>query len=197
VTTPRRRRVAGVLLLALCALAGLAGAAAPDALDELMGALAARRHGHVSYTELQQLAVLDRPLRSSGELIYDAPDRLEKRILEPAPETLVLAHGVLSATRGKHTRVVELAASPQLAPLIESLRATLAGDRASLERLFSLDLAGDLAHWTLTLKPRDPSAARSVASVRISGEHAELRTVEILAADGDRSLLSLGAELPP
>jgi hypothetical protein len=197
VTTPRARRAAGVLLLALCALAGSAGAAAPDALDELMQALAARRHGHVSYTEVQQLAVLDRPLRSSGELIYDAPDRLEKRILEPSPETLVLAHGVLSATRGKHTRVVELAAWPQLAPLIEGLRATLAGDRAALERLFSLDLAGDLAHWTLTLEPRDPAAARSVASVRISGEHAELRTVEILAADGDRSLLTLGAELPP
>jgi hypothetical protein len=196
VTTPRARRVATAVLLAL-ACAGVTAAAAPDSLDELMRALAARRHGHVAYTEVQQLAVLDRPLRSSGELIYDAPDRLEKRILEPSPETLVLAHGVLSASRGKHTRVVELATWPQLAPLIENLRATLAGDRAALEHLFSLDLAGDLAHWTLTLKPRDPSAARSVACVRIAGEHAELRTVEILAADGDRSLLTLGAELPP
>lgn len=196
-TTPRARRAAGVLLLALCTLAGLAGAAAPDAFDELMRALAARRHGHVSYTELQQLAVLDRPLRSSGELIYDAPDRLEKHILAPSPETLVLAHGVLSATRGKHTRVVELATAPQLAPLIESLRATLAGDRAALERIFSVQLEGDLARWTLRLTPRDREAARTTAAVLITGERSDLRTVEILAADGDRSLLTIGAEIPP
>ncbi len=196
-TTPRARAAAGVLLPALCGLAGLAGAAVPDALGELMQTLAARRQGHVAYTEVQQLAVLDRPLRSSGELFYEAPDRLEKRVLEPRAETLVLAHGVLSAARGGRTRVLELAAAPQLAPLFECLRATLAGDRAALERLFSLDLAGDLAHWTLTLTPRDPAAARSVALVRMTGAGAELRTVEILAADGDRSLLTLGAPLPP
>jgi len=196
VTTRRARRAAVALLLAL-ACAGLAAAAVPDSLDELMRALAARRHGHVAYTEVQQLAVLDRPLRSSGELIYDAPDRLEKRILEPSPETLVLAHGVLSATRGKHTRVVELATAPQLAPLIESLRATLAGDRAALERIFSVQLEGDLARWTLRLTPRGRAAARTIAAVLITGERSDLRTVEILAADGDRSLLTLGAELPP
>jgi hypothetical protein len=197
VTTRRARRAAGVLLLAFSALAGLAGAAAPDALDDLMHALAARRHSHVSYTEVQRLAVLDQPLKSSGELLYDAPDRLEKRILEPSPETLVLAHGVLSATRGKHTRVVELATAPQLAPLIESLRATLAGDRAALERIFSVQLEGDLTRWTLRLMPRDRETARTIAAVLITGERSNLRTVEILAADGDRSLLTLGAELPP
>jgi hypothetical protein len=196
VTARRARRAAAPLLLAL-ACAALAPAAAPDSLDELMRALAARRHGHVAYTEVQHLAVLDAPLRSSGELLYEAPDRLEKRVLEPRAETLVLAHGVLQATRGGRTHVLELAAAPQLAPPIESLRATLAGDRAALERFFSIDLAGDLARWTLTLTPRDPAAARSVASVRITGAQAELRTVEILAADGDRSLLTLGAELPP
>jgi Outer membrane lipoprotein carrier protein LolA-like len=196
VSRGRTRGMAVAGLLAALA-AALVAAATPDALDELLGALAARRQARVAYTEVQQLAVLDAPLRSSGELLYEAPDRLEKRVLEPRAETLVLAHGVLSATRGGHTRVLELAAAPQLAPLIESVRATLAGDRAALERHFSLELAGDLAHWTLTLTPRDAAAARSVATVRITGARAALHTVEILAADGDRSLLTLGAELPP
>jgi hypothetical protein len=196
VRTRRARRAALAGFLAAL-LAALSPAATPDTLDELMRTLAARRHEHVAYTEVQHLAVLDEPLRSSGELHYEAPDRLEKRVLEPRAETLVLAHGVLSVTRGGRTRALELAAAPQLAPLIEGLRATLAGDRAALERHFNLELAGDLAHWTLTLTPRDPAAARSVASVRIGGERGELRSVEILAADGDRSLLTLGAELAP
>jgi hypothetical protein len=172
-------------------------AAASDPLEALMRELAAHPSGHVTFTEVQHLAVLDRPLESSGELLYQAPDRLEKRIVKPRPETLVLAHGVLSATRGKHTRTMELAAWPQVAPLLESLRATLTGDRATLERIFSVALEGDAARWTLKLTPKDPEAARAVSRVIITGENARLETVEILAADGDRSLLTIGAEVAP
>jgi len=196
VSRPGSRRVACAALLALALPAGLP-AATPEALDELMRDLAARRHDHVTYTEVRHLAVLDRPLESSGELLYDAPDRLEKRVLTPRPETLVLSHGVLSATRGHRTRVVELAAWPQLAPLIESIRATLAGDRAALERVFSVRLEGDIGRWTLRLAPRDPAAARTVSEVVITGQHARLETVEIQEADGDRSLLTIGPEITP
>jgi hypothetical protein len=186
----------GALLVAIAAPLGAAPAAS-DPLDALMQQLAARPSGHVTFTEVQHLGVLDRPLESSGELLYQAPDRLEKRILKPRPETLVLAHGVLSATRGKHTRTMELAAWPQVAPLLESLRATLTGDRATLERIFSVALEGDAARWTLKLTPKDPEAARAVSRVIITGENAKLETVEILAADGDRSLLTIGAEVAP
>jgi hypothetical protein len=185
----------------LVAFAAPIGAASPPAdpglLDELMQELAAHPSGHVTYTELQHLGVLERPLESSGELLYQSPDRLEKRILKPRPETLVLAHGVLSATRGKHTRTMDLAAWPQVAPLLESLRATLTGDRAALERIFSVELAGDATRWTLKLTPKDPEAARAVTRVVITGENASLRTVEIFQTDGDRSLLTIGAEVAP
>ena len=50
--------------------------ATQPALDELMRLLAARKHGRVSFTEVQVLAVLKTPLLSSGELSYDAPDWL-------------------------------------------------------------------------------------------------------------------------
>ena len=181
----------------IVAFAAPASSAAPDPLDALMHDLAARRSDHVTFTEVQHLAVLDRPLESSGELLYEAPDRLEKRILKPRPETLVLAQGILSATRGKHTRTVELAAWPQVAPLLESIRATLAGDRATLERIFSVQLQGNAARWTLRLTPRDPAAARAVTAVLITGANASLKTVEILEADGDRSLLTIGADVAP
>jgi len=192
-------RTRGAAWLALLVLAGPLAVAAPsdsDRLDALMSELGARRHGHVTFTEVEYLAVLDRPLESSGELLYEAPDRLEKRTLSPRPETLVLAHGTLSATRGKRTRTLDLAAYPQLAPLVEGLRATLAGDRAALERLFSVRLDQDLLRWTLALAPRDAASARLVREVRISGEQADVKTVEVLQADGDRSLLTIGRELP-
>ncbi|MGP8032804.1 MAG: LolA-related protein [Steroidobacteraceae bacterium] len=193
----RPRRALWSLLVALAAPLAAAASESADPLDALMRELAARRHGHVAFTEVQYLAILDRPLESSGELFYEAPDRLEKRTLSPRAETLVLTHGVLSATRGQRSRTLELAAYPQLAPLLESLRATLAGDRTTLERVFSVTLDGDSSRWTLHLAPRDPAAAHVIREVVIAGEQANLRTVEILQGDGDRSLLTIGRELPP
>src|SRR5690242_14429937 len=41
------------------------------AFEQLLQRLSARRHGHVAFTEVQQLSILDRPVHSSGELLYD------------------------------------------------------------------------------------------------------------------------------
>ena len=192
-----QRRSVGVLILALAACAAAAQTAAPTAFDELLQLLAARRHGHVTFTEVQQLAMLDRPLESSGELLYDAPDRLEKRTLKPKAQTLILEHGVLTARRGHRTHVMELRDYPQVVPFVESIRATLAGDRAALERFFRVQFDGTLGAWTLLLVPVDPTLAGVVKNIRIEGERDAVRTVEIRQSDGDRSLLSIGPEVAP
>jgi hypothetical protein len=180
--------------LLLCLLATSLARAAD--IDDLMKLLAQRQHGHVTFTEKHFLAVLDRPVESSGELLYDAPDRLEKRTLKPKPENLVLEHGVITAHRGKRTYVLNLSDYPQIVPLIDSIRATLAGDRASLEHFFKVSLDGTLDHWTLLLLPSDATVARTVKQIRIEGTGDDIHTVEIQQADNDRSLLTIGPEVP-
>ncbi len=72
--------------LLMLAAPGHAAAAEPSGtagLDQVLQLFAARRHGHVAFSEVHQLAMLERPLQSSGELLYDAPDHLEKRTLRP------------------------------------------------------------------------------------------------------------------
>src|SRR5580692_10748834 len=105
--------------------------AAESDLKRLMALLAERAHGHVSFVEDDYLAVLDRPLHSSGELFYDRPDRLEKRTLTPHPASIVLEHDSITVQARGHTRVLALRDYPQMAPFIESLRATLAGDQTA------------------------------------------------------------------
>jgi outer membrane lipoprotein-sorting protein len=183
------------LRLAACVVAlvaGSASAAGPDDLDQLMSLLAQRQHGHVSFVEEHFLKVLDRPVESSGELLYDAPDHLEKRTLKPKPETLVLDHGVITAQRGRHTYTINLSDYPQIVPLIDSIRATLAGDRASLEHLFKVNFDGTLEHWTLLLLPSDSTVGKTVKQIRIEGTRDAIHAVEIQQADGDRSVLTIG-----
>jgi hypothetical protein len=187
-------------LVVAFAVFGVARAAAPTSspgsgLDEVMGSLAQRQHGHVTFVEEHFLRVLDRPVESSGELLYDAPDRLEKRTLKPKPESLVLEHGVITARRGHRTYVLNLSDYPQIVPLIDSIRATLAGDRAALEHLFKVNFEGDLENWKLRLTPSDATVAKSVQEIRIEGARDAIHSVEIKNADGDRSLLTIGSEV--
>ena len=168
-------------------------AGAPDALDGVMHSLALRRHGQVSFVEQQFLSMLKRPVESYGELIYDAPSRLEKRTIEPRPETLVVEGDVVTVQRGRRSHVLDLKAYPQILPFIESIRATLAGDRAALERHFRLQFTGSEMRWSLVLTPLDAQLAKTVAEIRIDGARDELSRVEIRQSDGDRSLMTLRA----
>jgi Outer membrane lipoprotein carrier protein LolA-like len=188
-----------VRTLSLCVLLMLAAApwafAEESNLDRIMSALAQRKHGHVTFVEKKFIHMLTRPIESSGELLYDAPDRLEKRTLKPRPESLVIDAGVISAQRGQHHYVLDVKQYPQVMPFIESIRATLAGDRAALERNFKVDIAGDFDEWTLVLKPLDAKLTRTVKEIHIEGEKDLIRLMEIREADGDRSLLTIGADV--
>jgi len=198
-------RTRAMLLIALACVAGsVAGNAALSApgapmgdLDEVMGLLAMRRHGRVEFVEQHFLAVLKRPVESSGEMRYDAPDRLEKRTLLPRPETLLLERGELTVERNGRRHVLDLHRYPQILPFIESIRGTLAGDRNALERVFHLEFAGSLDRWSLTLAPLDGSLARVVKQVRIDGSRDQLFRVEIRQPDGDRSLMTLRTPAAP
>src|SRR5258708_28568108 len=97
--------------------AAAAGAGAGD-LDQVMGLLAMRQHGRVEFIEQHFLAVLKRPIESSGELRYDAPDRLEKRTLKTRAATLGLPGGALAVARAHSRRVLDLPAHPQVLPVV-------------------------------------------------------------------------------
>jgi hypothetical protein len=180
--------------LALQPVAAPPGASDSD-LDRLMSSLAQRRHGHVTFVEKKFIALLDRPVESSGELLYEAPDRLEKKTLRPKPESLVLEGGVVSAQRGRHHYVLDLRQYPQVVPFIESIRATLAGDRPALERVFKVDFSGTFERWKLGLTPLDAKLASTVREIHIEGEKDLIHSVEIQESDGDRSLLTIGADV--
>jgi Outer membrane lipoprotein carrier protein LolA-like len=187
-----RRALPLLLFLIVTSLAGAAPAQPGFSdLNEVMNLLAMRQHGRVEFVEQQFLAVLKQPIESSGELRYDAPDRLEKRTLKPHAETLVLTGGVLTVERGHNKRIMDLHSYPQVLPFVESIRATLAGDRGSLERLFHVDFAGTLSRWTMTLVPLESQVKQSVSQVRIDGMRDQLLKIEIRQPDGDRSLMTL------
>lgn len=165
--------------------------AAPLSIAQLMTSLAKHPQGAATFTEKKFISILEQPVESSGELLFIAPARLEKRTLKPRPETMVLDGDILTLERGRRKHVLQLKDYPEVAGMIESIRATLAGDRKALERVYHLALSGDSDHWTLTLTPLDPRVGKVIARIRMVGVKDMVRSVEILQADGDRSEMTI------
>ncbi|WP_300452450.1 LolA-related protein [Accumulibacter sp.] len=160
-------------------------------LSQLMDELAQTRGGRARYVETRYLALLDRPLVSRGELSFTAPERLEKRTLSPRPELLLLDKDRLTIERGQQKLSIDLASQPEAQAFVDSIRAALNGDRAALERNYTLYLAGNRENWTLTLLPSSQAIATVVQRIRIGGQRNRIRSIEYLQTDGDRALMSI------
>jgi outer membrane lipoprotein-sorting protein len=182
-------KVRHLLLASALLLGAFIGHAAEWDIDQLMRGLAQTHSNHASFVEKKSIAMLDKPVESSGELFYTAPDYLEKRTLKPKPESMILDHGTLVIERGRQKHQLQLQDYPELAAFIDSIRGTLAGERKALERNFRLSLDGSAEHWTLQLLPTDEKMQAAVKRIRITGVRDTVRSIEITQADGDSSLM--------
>ena len=191
-------------LLRACFLTtGLALAASSPAVaaawdvQQLMDSLAQNKSGRATFVEKKYIAVLDKPVESSGELIYTAPDGLEKRTLKPRPESMTVKGGELFVERGRQKHKLQLQAYPELAAFIDSIRGTLAGDRKALERSYRLSLEGTAEHWTLQLLPLNEKMLAVIKRISIAGMRDQVRSIEITQADGDSSLMTIDKSATP
>jgi len=187
-----------VLLAGAGLLLGLMATPALAAWDltQLMQGLAQNKSGRASFVEKKYIALLDRPVESSGELLYTAPDRLEKRTLKPKPESMLIESGSLTVERNKRRMTLRLQDYPELVAFTESIRGTLAGDIAALRRIYNLDLEGSEERWTLTLRPVETKMLDVVQRIRIGGSRAEVKTIEIEQTDKDRSVMVIAPLAP-
>lgn len=172
-----------------------ARAASPDAsgwnLDRLMSTLGQKKSGHASFVETKYLSIAAEPVISSGELVFTAPDHLEKRTDSPKPEDLVVDGDKLTIARNGHQYTLALTQYPELSAFIESIRATLAGNRFALEQVYRVAVTGTGDDWTLTLTPLDSRMLKTISTITLTGTRDLLHTVAIQQADGDHSLMRL------
>lgn len=182
------------LLLALGALAAHAHA---FELADLSKLLAKRLNAEARFTEQRFVSGLDQPLRSSGTLSFSAPDRFSRITLEPRPESMTVQGNTVVLKRGGRTRQMTLDAVPEATAFVEALRGTLNGDMASLQKYYSVRVDGDATRWRLTLRPLGLRLGTQVQQLDIEGQGPDLKSVEVLLAGGDRSVMAIQSLTAP
>jgi len=176
-------------------------ASAPAAAQEepwdfarLMGELAQVQTSRARYSEVKRVAMLQKPLRLSGTLFYERPARIERHQTQPFDEVIRVDGDRLSVEREGKTRRISLQNAPLVAALVESLRATLAGDGIELERLYAVRVEGTRQRWTLALTPREVEIAGVVKTIAIAGSGSRIARMEILEPGGDGSVMTIHQE---
>jgi outer membrane lipoprotein-sorting protein len=188
-------RICAIVLLCAIGLRGGSGAAAQQVwgLPQLMAALAQVKSATGQFTERKTMRMLTQPLVASGRLAYVAPSHIEKVTLSPIPERLVMDGDRVTIVSGSNneTHTFSIADFPQIGGLVEGIRATLAGDLPTLERLYTTRLSGTPAAWDLQLLPRNSDLAHVVKWIEFRGEGNRIQTIDTEDGDGDRSEMTI------
>lgn len=188
----RRPILAGLAALLLSDIALPAPAAESWGLEDLFARFAKIPNSNARFTETREIGMLTTPLESSGTLSYRRPDFLEKRTLQPQPEGLRLEGDRLTLTQADGaSRTLSVSAMPEIQTYVESIRATLRGDVPSIMRFYEVALEGAPQDWRMQLTPRAEEARKIVQRIVIAGRDATIRRIEILQADGDRSVMTI------
>jgi len=185
--TSGARRLAALLVFSLAAHAQGWDSAA------LMSEMAQVQTSRARFVETRHIALLTQPLELKGSLSYERPHRLAKHVHSPVDELLSVdgdALTLVNRTKGEQ-RVLSLREQPAAGALVSSIRATLAGDLAELERHYKVELSGARSAWRLRLVPRNLQLARHVAEIVLSGAQARLERIETLEKSGDRSVMTI------
>jgi len=181
--TPRR----ALLLAALPLLSHPVLAQPSTTLEGVMAALATRRESRADFTESKEFPELSTPLPSTGTLSWTAPDRLEKRTTYPMEEILRVEGDRLLFSRPAQgiRREMSLEESPELRPLVESIRSTLAGDLATLRQHYEVGFQPQGEGWVMRLVPRSLRVRAALQSVEVSGRGADILSVVTRGNEGE------------
>ena len=178
--------------LALTALAALAAEPAPApsgtiTLDDLLAHMSTTSGVVAEFREIKTLKLLDAPLETRGTVYFAPPNRLARVTREPAETRLVLDGNRMRFQDAAGARDIDLADNPVARAFADNLIVLWRGDKAALENIYTLDFHAEGARWQLALSPRHSPLDRFVRAINLKGDGAEMREMEVVEVDGDKT----------
>lgn len=162
-------------------------------MDKLMLALSTVRSVEARFTETRTSSLFFKSFTISGELIFNAPDHLEKITEEPYQERLLITSDRLDLIREDEfeSQTVAIDDRPLIRIAVDSVRLTLAGSQSALIENYNFTLSGTMKNWKLQLVPTRKELLKHIERIIINGNSEKVERVETLEVGGDKTLLIL------
>jgi hypothetical protein len=155
------------------------------ALDAVFARLQLQRL-RCAFHDQKRIALLARPLQSSGVITFDRDRGIVRSTTAPHAEKAVLTRTALRIQRGDHVEDIPLDRSKDLQAFALIFPTLLRGERPAIERSFDIALYGRAeGWWALELTPRSDSLRALVRRVVVFGRAGELAALQITETSGD------------
>jgi len=175
------------------------GDAASAALDDLLARFAKAPGIFARFREEKHLALLDAPLVNEGTIHFAPPARLARHTERPLASTVLIDGGQLKFGDAEGHQSLDLGANPVARAFVDSFLLLLAGDKAGLERQFTMRFdqgvhkvsgpskATDGSAWKLTLVPRQAPMNKIMKELSLRGQGLVIEEMEMHETSGDWS----------
>lgn len=188
-----RLRYLTVILVLASFAAPLRGGDADWTLGKVMMLLARVQHLESTFVEKKRSGFLKEDLVLSGTIRFTAPDTLEKHVLSPFDELILIDRNQITIERDEGDSVQRFVRviPPVVRTIIDSVRATLAGDQSRLERHYETAVTGREQSWSLQLLPKDPELKQYLRAITIDGVGEKIMRIVTEEVDGDSSVIEI------
>jgi outer membrane lipoprotein-sorting protein len=180
----------------------VSGAPARGAAIDPVFALLKLERLSCKFSEEKQVALLARPLTSTGTIHFERERGIARSTLTPKVQHVVLTRTTLRIRTDKKSEEIPLDKSKDLRAFALIFPTLLRGERAELERAFDLGLYGSAGDWwALSFTPKTASLKKLVKRVVVFGRKTQVVSLQILEASGDTTVTRLtdirtNAEVP-
>jgi len=138
------------------------------------------------FSEEKHIALLARPLRSTGTIHFERERGIARATITPRPQQVVLTRTSLRIRKDGRTEDIPLDKSKDLKAFALVFPTLLRGERSELERSFEIGLYGsEGAWWALAFTPKTDSLRALVRRVVVFGRKAEIVSLQVAEASGD------------
>lgn len=144
------------------------------------------------FREEKHIALLARPLRSTGTLVFTRDRGIARQTVTPRAQRVVLTPTVLRIYKGERVEEVPLSKSEDLKAFALIFPTLLRGDLVELESTFTIALYGrSRAWWGLTFTPSTESLRKMVRRVVVVGRAGLPVSLRVEEMSGDTTEITL------
>ncbi|TDN68895.1 outer membrane lipoprotein carrier protein LolA [Paraburkholderia sp. BL10I2N1] len=164
-----------------------ASASDTQLVQQITGKLAQAKGVRAQFTQTQTLSAMNRPLVSTGSLVFFRERGVLWQIDTPYKAIYVITDAGVAEVNAAGQRVNTNA--PQqgargVAQVSKMMRAMLGGDLSALYSQFDVKAAGTPGQWRMQLTPNQPQLAQAIKGLQMEGGD-YLKTLRITLANGD------------
>ncbi len=157
----------------------------PEALRRILAVH--QGHGFTSrFAEVKHIALLRRPLRSTGLLIFIPRQGLYRQLKSPFQQELLITDSAIYQRHASGaTEALTLAKLPAAKAFVEAFLAVFSGSWDTLHTHFHVYFSAYGAEWQLGLKPAHTVMAKLIACLVLDGEREQLVALHVQETNGD------------